>query len=77
MATGARSAQVLMREIDPTINVNEESTKGMTQALAHQPPAKKRLDRLLATGSFGTTLTAASGKYNENLERLRMLKTTR
>ena len=75
MVTGARSAQEMMREIDPTINAIEESTKGMTEALAHPPPAKKRRGRPPAIGASDTTSTAALGKYNENLERLRMLKT--
>ena len=76
MVTGARSAQEMMRDIDPTINAIDETTKGMTEALAHAPPAKKRRGRpsRAATGPGGAEPTAALGKYNENLERLKMLK---
>ena len=73
MVTGAKSAQEMMRDIDPTINAINETTKGMADALA--PAVKKRRGRpVKITGPGGTQPTAALAKYNENLERLKVLK---
>jgi hypothetical protein len=73
MVTGARSAQEMMRDIDPTINAISETTHGMSEALA--PAIKRRRGRpLKLTGPGGTVPASSLAKYNENLERLKMLK---